>query len=241
MDEQNIITQIKTSEPLNFDKVELMKSYPEPVARYLRFHLPDGIPNTGFGQLRLKGIIKMVNWSNFKSTLYANPFEGFFWKATVHMGILPVKGYDYFLSRSGAMKWRIFNMFPVMQADGDDISRSAEGRAKLESVLFPHLLIHPDIKWDVVADDEITVTWAIHTEKQPVHLNIGKDGSLKRIFMKRWGNPGDTKLFEYHTFGCEIEEEKKHKGVVVPMKGNAGWWFGEKAYDDGEFFRFRVY
>ncbi len=241
MNIDEIIAKITEPEVQDFDRMELLKTYPEPVSRYLRFHLPAGIPETTYGEVKLRGIIKLVNWSNFKSTLYAHPFKGFAWKAKVHMGILPIKGYDYFLEQSGAMSWRIFNLFPVMKADGDDVSRSAEGRARMEATLFPHLLIHPKIKWDVISENEITVTWKIHQEDQPVHLRIGNDGSLKNIFIRRWGNPGDTKEFGYHTFGSEIEEEVKYKGVVIPKKGNAGWWFGEKAYDDGEFFRFRVY
>lgn len=241
MDINEIIEQIKIPEMLDFERMELLKTYPEPVSRYLRYHLPKGIPETTFGEVRLKGIIKLVNWSHFKSTLYANPFKGFAWIAKVNMGILPVNGYDFFLNREGAMRWRIFNLFPVMQAAGEDISRSAEGRARMEATLFPHLMIHPKIKWDVISDNEITATWKIRSEEQPVHLWIGNDGSLKKIYLKRWGNPGDTKIFGYHNFGCEVENEILYKDVMIPQKGNAGWWFGEKAYDDGEFFRFRVY
>lgn len=241
MDINQIITQIKTPEKTDFDRMELLKTYPEPVSRYLRFHLPKGIPDAAFGTVRLKGIIKLVNWSNFKSTLYASPFKGFVWQARVNMGILPIKGYDFFNEQQGAMSWKIFNLFPVMRADGKDISRSAEGRARMEAAFFPHLMIHPGIKWDVISDHEITAKWTIHQEEQPVHFRIGDDGSLKQLFLKRWGNPGDTKTFGYHNFGCEVEKEILHKGVIIPQKGHAGWWFGEKAYDDGEFFRFSVY
>jgi len=241
MDIQPIITELKSEKKQDFDKMELLKSYPEPVSRYLRFHLPKGIPDSTFGEFRLKGIIKLVNWASFRSTLYTNPFRGFVWTAKVNMGVLPVKGFDYFLDNKGAMNWRLFKLFNVTKADGEDVSRSAEGRAKMEGIFFPHLLIHPKVKWEVISENEITVNWKIYQEDQPIHLKIGDDGSLKEFVFKRWGNPGDVKEFRYHNFGCLIEEEILYKSVVIPKKGNAGWWFGEKEYDDGEFFRFEVY
>lgn len=235
-----IIEQVKTTEAQIPDRMELLKNYPEPVSRYLRYHLPKGIPETNFGEVRMKGIIKIVNWANFRSTLFANPFRGFAWVAKVKMGILPIGGYDYFLNDDGAMSWKLFNVIPMMSSGGEDVARSAEGRARMEAAFFAHLLIHPEIKWDVISENEITAIWKIKNEDHPVHFKIGNDGSLKEIFMQRWGNPGDAKTFGYHTFGCEVEEEVLYKGVMIPRKGNAGWWFGEKAYDDGEFFRFHV-
>jgi len=241
MDLSQILLEIKSQKNSAFDKAALIKTYPEPVQRYLRFHLPKGIPNRSYGEVRLKGIIKLVNWSFFKSTLYVNPFRGFCWQATVKMGLLPVKGYDYFLDNFGAMQWRIFNLIPVMNASGDDVSRSAEGRAKLESAMFPDLLIHPEVRWDALSENEITATWKINAEEKPVHFKIGDDGSLKEIYMLRWGNPGDAKEFAYHNFGCQIDSEMLHQGVMTPKKGNAGWWLGEERYDDGEFFRFEQF
>lgn len=238
MDTSRIIEKIKTNSTSSYDKTALLKSYPDPVQRFLRYHLPNGIPARNYGEVRLKGIIKLVNWSYFKSTLYANPFRGFCWQATVKMGLLPVKGYDYFLDNTGAMQWRIFNLIPVMKAANEDISRSAEGRAKMESAMFPDLLIHPKVKWEAISEEEITANWKIHREEQPVHFKLGSNGSLQEIFMQRWGNPGDSKVFDYHTFGAQILVEDFHQGGIIPKKGNAGWWLGSKQYDDGEFFRF---
>ena len=240
MTKEEIIKKLTQQEPTDIDRMELLKSYPEPVSRYLRHHLPDGIPGNTFSVVPMKGIIKLVNWAQFKSVLYANPFKGFLWTATVKMGILPVKGFDYFLGNKGAMQWSLFNFIPVNKASGPDVSRSAEGRAMLEAIFSPHLLIHPDVKWEPVSENEIIVSWKIYKESNPLHLIIGDDGSLKQVYMQRWGNPGNSKKWEYLTFGVNIEKEMKRKGVVIPAKGNAGWWFGTEKYDDGEFFRFEV-
>ncbi len=240
MTKKDIIKELTKQEPTDIDRMELLKSYPEPVSRFLRFHLPDGIPDTPFSITPMKGIIKLVNWAQFRSVLYANPIKGFLWEATVKMGILPVKGFDYFLENQGAMQWSLFNFIPVNKAEGPDVTRSAEGRAMLEGLFTPHLLIHPKVKWDVISENEITATWKIYQEEKAVHIIIGEDGSLKQAFVQRWGNPGDSKTWEYLTFGINIEKEIKRKGIIIPAKGNAGWWFGQKEYDDGEFFRFEV-
>ncbi|MBE0637029.1 MAG: hypothetical protein IH598_00740 [Bacteroidales bacterium] len=235
-----IIRQITTAPTNEMDREFLLKQYPDPVARFFRYHLPEGIPDSTHARVPLKGIIKLVNWANFSSTLYAHPFEGFLWQARVMMGILPVKGFDYFHREQGAMQWSLFNVIPVMKAIGEDVSRSAEGRARMEPLFAPHLLIHPAIKWEVISENEITASWLIHREEQPLHLILGKDGALKSAFIQRWGNPGGVKVFGYHPFGVNIEALVKHGGALIPGKGNAGWWFGTNQYNDGEFFRFEV-
>jgi len=240
MTKEEIIKHLTQQEPENIDRQELLKTYPEPVSRYLRYHLPDGIPRSTFSVTPMKGIIKLVNWAQFKSVLYTNPFKGFLWTATVKMGILPVKGFDYFLENQGAMQWSLFNFIPVNKADGPDVTRSAEGRAMLEALFTPLLLIHPDVFWEVISENEITVNWKLHQENNPVHLIIDDKGSLQKAFAQRWGNPGDSKIWAYHNFGVNVETEAKRKGIVIPTKGNAGWWFGQKEYDDGEFFRFET-
>lgn len=235
-----IITQITAMPADGVDKAALLRQYPEPVARFFRYHLPEGFPEHTFSKVPMKGIIKLVNWANFRSTLYSQPFKGFLWQANVKMGILPIAGYDYFLADQGAMKWTTFGVIPVMKADGPDVSRSAEGRARMEALFSPHLLIHPKISWEVISENEISATWKIHQEEQPVHLIIGNDGALKEAYIQRWGNPGGVKKFGYHTFGVKVDAEMKYKGTVIPAKGNAGWWFGTDQYKDGEFFRFEV-
>jgi hypothetical protein len=236
-----ILADLTLDNSSGFDRLALLKGYPEPVARFFRHHLPKGIPGGNLISTRLRGIIKMINWSNFKSTLYTHPFKGFYWEATVKMGVLPIKGYDYFNENIGAMRWKLFRYIPVMRSDGADVSRSAEGRARLESIFAPHLLIDPRVKWEVVDEHHITAQWKIQTEDQPIHLIIDDKGALKEVWMKRWGNPGDVKTFGYHTFGGHIDKEILYQGRLIPHKGSVGWWYNEKEWDDGEFFRFEAY
>lgn len=240
MDSKKIIEALSLSQDVGWDKMELIKTYPEPVIRFLRYHLPQGIPTSGCRAVPMKGIIKLVNWSQFRSLLYSNPFRGFFWQATVRMGILPIKGFDYFLDDAGAMSWNLFKIIPVMNAENPDVSRSAEGRSKMEAVFSLHFLINPKVTWKVISDTEISASWKIDNETHPLHFIIDDKGALKSAQIKRWGNPGDTKKWNYHTFGVQIEKEGLYNGVMIPLKGNAGWWFGTDKYDDGEFFRFNV-
>jgi hypothetical protein len=241
MNRDQILANLSIDNSSGFDRLELLKSYPDAVARYFRHHLPNGIPGADLISTRLRGIIKLVNWSHFKSTLYSHPFKGFLWEATVRMGILPIKGYDYFNENSGAMQWKLFGVIPVTSAQGADVSRSAEGRARLESIFAPHLLINPAVKWEAPDEHHITAQWSINTESQPIHLIIDSQGALREVWMKRWGNPGEVKTFGYHTFGGHIDKEIMYRGRLIPHKGSVGWWYGEKAWDDGEFFRFEAY
>jgi hypothetical protein len=120
------------------------------------------------------------------------------------------------------------------------VARSGEGRLKAESVFAPQALIHPSVRWQVHSDNEISAAWKTGAEASPLHLVIDGKGALQKAFVQRWGNPGDSKTWNYINFGVNVTREALTNGVVIPVKGTAGWWFGSKEYDDGEMFRFDV-
>lgn len=56
------------------------------------------------------------------------------------------------------------------------------------------------------------------------------------VVVNRWGNPGGTPFCRC-PFGVSVEEELQFGGVTIPSRFRAGWWWGTKRQDEGEFFR----
>jgi hypothetical protein len=109
---EEIVKNIVTTSSDKIDKEALLDKYQEPVSRFFHYHLPDGIPDQQFFKIPMTGIIKLVSWTHFKSILYSHPFIGFLWQATLKMGILSIKGYDYLFKDQGATRWTFFKVIP---------------------------------------------------------------------------------------------------------------------------------
>lgn len=67
------------------------------------------------------------------------------WRATVRSNMSTIRGFDRFVDGEDAMRWKLFGLFPVMIASGSDISRSAAGRVKAESVWLPTIFCCDDV------------------------------------------------------------------------------------------------
>jgi hypothetical protein len=67
------------------------------------------------------------------------------WRATVGRNMSTIRRFDRFVDGEGAMRWKLVGLFPVMTASGPDVSRSAAGRVKSESVWLPSILCGDDV------------------------------------------------------------------------------------------------
>ncbi len=124
------------------------------------------------------------------------------------------------------------------QAD-DDTTRSAAGRAALETAVWaPASLVgDPDVDWRAEDDAVVVVAWAVPPERPVVRLRIDEHGAVKSATAKRWGN-AQEKRFGYIPCGCEVLAERRFGDLVVPSRVTVGWWFGTPRY--APFFRAEI-
>jgi hypothetical protein len=200
------------------------KELSEAARRYLAHagsHLPHAVA------LRMCGEIRLGRWRPFVAEEALGPC-GFVWNAAVGDGLLKIKGFDAYGAGEGVMRWRLLGV-PVMSASGPDVTRSARGRVATEAIWAPAILA-------AAAWEEDVARWSIDGEEVALHLRIGDDGSVRELWTPRWGNPGGG-AWRVETFGAVVEEERSFRGVTVPSRVRAGWWFGTERFAEGEFFR----
>lgn len=61
-------------------------------------------------------------------------------------------------------------------------------------------------------------------------MAIDPDGKLLNLSLPRWGDKTENGDWQYLPFGGEMQAEKTFGGYTVPVKMNAGWWFGTDKY-----------
>jgi len=82
----------------------------------------------------------------------------------------------------------------VFGAAGEDITRSAAGRAALEAAAFaPVTLLPPSgVSWRAESDDVIVPAWQLPPERPGVHVRIDGHGAVRTVSAMRWGRREDT-------------------------------------------------
>lgn len=213
---------------------------PEAARRYLEHAIAPGTRLASGVRLRMHGEIKLKEWLPFTAEQVIREGRDMIWRATVRRNMSTIRGFDRFVDGEGAMRWKLFGLFPVMTASGPDISRSAAGRVKAESVWLPSILCGDDVSWTAHDSCHPDAHFNVRADTQPLALSIEDKGDLKSVKLQRWGNPEGGEFHDAN-FGGVVEEEGMFGGYTIPTRVRIGWYFGTDRFEqDGEFFRATV-
>jgi hypothetical protein len=176
----------------------------EPVRRYLKHSLADGVAPQGV-RLRMAGRIKVGAWLAFTAE---QEFSGraFLWRARAGWGPLkPLHVVDSYRDGAG----------------------STDGR---ESIWVPGMLVPGSgVSWRAESENRIVASIDVPPERSDVTLRIDDEGAVRAISLMRWGNVGQ-KDFGYIPFGGDMHAERRFGPVVLPSEVTVGWWYGTPRY-----------
>jgi hypothetical protein len=202
----------------------------ESVHRYLAHALHGEAGRARGVRLTMQGRIKVGTWLPFtaRETCDGRSFE---WHARVGAGRLTVLTVvDRFAAGSGSTEGRLLGRRRVFGAAGEDTTRSAAGRAALESVFAPmSLLPERGVRWSAEDGDVLVASFDVPPERPELRLRIDGDGALRSVVAQRWGDVGQ-RSFGYIPCGCEVRAQRRFGDVVVPSSVTVGWWFGTPRY-----------
>jgi hypothetical protein len=217
---------------------ELFTALPSTARRYLERAIAPDTPLASAVRLWMHGDIKLgQRWHHFRGEEVICWNRGMIWRATTWMRGLPIWGADRLVNGLGDMQWKILGLFPVMQASGDDITRSGVGRVQGESVWLPSVLCQPDILWTELNGSQVQANFTTLGEPAHLTLTVSEAGRLECVKFERWGNP-DGEAYHYVDFGVKVEESGMFEGYTIPTRIRAGWFFGSDRFEsEGEFFR----
>jgi hypothetical protein len=123
------------------------------------------------------------------------------------------------------MEGRLLGRIKLFEADDENTSRSAAGRAALEAVYTPASLL-----------PQRGVSWRAERERHRRELGRAsrapgaapgdrRPRGRARLLGLRWGDTGQ-KAFGYMPCGCEVGAERCFGDLVVPSRITGAWWFG---------------
>ncbi|MFD0775701.1 DUF6544 family protein, partial [Streptomonospora algeriensis] len=210
---------------------------PEPARRYLGHALAAGTPPYRRVRLGMHGWIRAGIWLPFRARQVIDADRGFLWQATVAGGLLRVS--DRYDRGRAQTRVDLFGLVPLLKAEGPEVARSALGRAVAERVWLPTALLPGGgIAWSAPAPDHAVATVWTARKTIPITLRLAADGALRSVSLPRRKREG--RRWAEVPFGMEVLAEDTSDGVTVPVRGRAGWWFGDDRFARGEFFRFVI-
>jgi hypothetical protein len=189
-------------------------------------------------RLWMHGEIKLgQKWHHFTGEEVICWNRGMIWRATTWMQGLPIWGADRLVDGVSDVQWKILGLFPVMQANGADVTRSGAGRMQGESVWLPSVLCHPDIAWTEMDSGHVRANFTALGEQAELVLAVDRSGGLERVKFLRWGNP-EGHEHHYVDFGGVVEAEGTFGDYTIPTRLRLGWFFDSERFEsEGEFFR----
>lgn len=204
-----------------------LEAVDEPVRRYFTHALDDGAPSHPRVRVAMTGRIKVGPWLPFVAQ-WEGDGRSFTWRAAAGWPPLRVlRVIDRYAKGAGAMDVRLFGAIPLVHADDEDTTRSAAGRAAVESAMWAPAGVLPErgVSWRAETDNRIVGTSEVPPEHPQVRLEIDAEGALRSASVMRWDG-GQHGLRGYIPCGGEVLAERRFGDLVIPSHVRVGWWFG---------------
>ncbi|MCU0571144.1 MAG: hypothetical protein MUF49_31840 [Oculatellaceae cyanobacterium Prado106] len=200
-----------------------------------------GTPLATSVQLTMSGQIRLSpeqNWMPVQAQEILST-QGFIWRAIAGEGVMQMQGADYYTQGDGRMRFSLWGMIPVVNAQNEDVMRSAIGRWIGEYFWLPSALLpQRGVSWRAI--DSNTIQASLKADGQPITLTfeIDEQGQVLRSSLLRWGNQTPDQHYAEIPFGGKFQAEKTFGGYTIPSQMGAGWWIGTDRYF--EFFRVAI-
>lgn len=223
-----------------FTGKRLSPDLPEPARRYLDHAIAAGTVLASSVKLQMRGEIKLDRWRSFTGDQIIHRNLEFAWNAKTNIAGIPARGIARLIGGKGAVLWKLFHIVPVASQGGRHITRSAVGRAMLESIFLPPALLERGVHWTALTEARPHAHIVAQGESAELALRIAANGAVKNVEVLRWAHTGGGD-FHYRPFGAIVEEEHTFNGYTIPTRLRVGYHAGSDRFeDDGEFLRIAI-
>ncbi|MGL5794175.1 MAG: DUF6920 family protein, partial [Waterburya sp.] len=123
---------------------DMVENLDEPVQRYFLHAIAPGTLLASYVELEMSGEFKLKpddQWLPMQASQIISTFPGLVWKATIDKGFQTFSGADYYFQGRGRMRFSLWGLIPLVNAQNEHINRSAIGRLAAEHIWLPSALL----------------------------------------------------------------------------------------------------
>jgi len=214
-----------------------IQSLPQAVQKYLRYSGAINQPKVKNvkvvfeGEMRDKG----KDWFTFQTVqynFYDEPTRLFFMKAKM-FGIM-VPGYHNYQNATASMAVKLFGLFPVVQASGNEMNKAETVTVFNDMcLLFPASLIDKRIQWESIDSKSAKATFTNGTNKITATLYFNDSGQLTNFISDDRYAISEMKQYRFST---PVKDYKLINGRKIPTCGQAVWHYPEGEFIYGKFY-----
>jgi len=198
--------------------------WPEPARRYFQHTFREGAILPEWVELSMRGAMqtgRSGRWRSFQGEEVIHAARGFLWSARwAGPAGLPISGLDYYYAgRGGTRRW-LFDLIPVVRADGGQVALSAAGRFLAEALWLPAILLPgSEARWQAIDGCRARVAVTAAHAQAAIILTLTPEGGVQEIRLAR----GRGRAGEVQPFRLAVDREQRFGNYTIPSVVRAGW------------------
>lgn len=214
---------------------------PEPVRRYLRYAIREGVSAIGTAYLKHDGLFRTKpgqRWFPIAGEEYftvARP--GFVWNASIRPApFLWIEACDRLVSGRGNMVVALASTIPIADAVGAEIDQGSRLRWLAECAWFPYAFVGDDVQWESI--DAHSARATLRCDGLPVSalVEIDDEGKLTQLRADRYRDLGGGRAALTPWTG-RYSDYREFNGFRVPSSVDVAWELEKEPFS---YARFRV-
>jgi len=235
--EKERIEEIRKSISSNLTELlteKIIKDLPEPIKNYLRkcgyMHQPiifnaDVIWKESFIKLNPKKDWTELTTRQFNSV---NPISRI---AYMKFKTMPVTGRDIYRNGQGKMNGKLFDLIPIINGKGKEVSQSSLITIFCEFLLIPGYVIQDYVKWESV--DEKTVRATLYDKEYIVSgiFHFDNEGLFSRFETEDRYYTDEKGKFINTKFSATVDSYQTKDSVLIPEKVRIMWHLKNGDYE----------
>ena len=220
--------------PPSAGPIEGLDALPAPVARYLRWALPDA-PSMRLVRLEQRGTLRTdtrsERWMPFEAEhLVAPGAVAFAWNARVTVApLLHVRVRDAYLEGEGSGEVSLLSSIPISAARGTpEMNAGSLHRFLAEAVWYPvALLPGPALQWSPIDSARALATLTDRGISVSLEFTFADTSEVTGIYTPgRWGTFGGG--YEQRPWEGHFRNYARTNGFRIPSEGEVGWYVDEE-------------
>jgi hypothetical protein len=209
---------------------ELVQDLPDPAQRYFLHAIRPGVPLATRLHWRYTGAMKPGKDAP-EMALRADQIivagRGFVWKTVAQNGALVMTGADHYFDGAARMRIYLYDLIPIVNAAGPEVTRSSLGRLLVECIAIPSALLPgPNVRIEAVDAAHFRAVLTVGADVTALTIRVDETGRVQELAMPRWGNQTDDGHYELIPYGAIIEDERTFGGYTIPSRMRVFWWYG---------------
>lgn len=231
------LARFQVEDPEVFN-LEMIEGLPEPAQRFFTFSIRPGTKLHRVVEITMEGDFSLgtkadPNYMPMSARQIIAAPHGSVWQVTAGQVPMRMSGSDGTNQGDSWSRFWLLELIPVLRVGGDrDHARSALGRFVSEALFWSPAALLPseNVRWEAVDSNTARVIVQQDGFEQSVDVTVAENGAPQTIVFPRWSNANPTQQYQLQPFGGHLFNFKLVDGFMLPMRVEAGNFFGTKAY-----------